>query len=75
MTAPKPDMRMRRTPVKGNRVEYNFYYFVIFLAALPFCFAMWLRDLLTLNDASLKDSVISRGKREAANMTPWIFQR
>ena len=61
----------RRTVRRGN-AEFQFYFAVIFILALPVSCLFWLRDILvhrTLN----RHGPIGRAWAEADRITPLIF--
>lgn len=59
----------------GTTTEYRVYFAVIFLAALPFAFAGWLRDAVQLKREALKHGILYRAVCQAQLITPRIFQQ
>ena len=63
------------TARKGITTEYRVYFAIIFVAALPFALAAWLKDALLWRREALTESILYRAVRQAELITPRIFQQ
>ena len=59
--------------VKAPSAEYRFYFFVIFLAAIPFAAVGFLWDLIRSNSEGAARGILRRAACEARTVTSLIF--
>lgn len=58
---------------KSRRFEYSIYFTLIFICALPFAFALWLRRIFAPRMDKRNYGVIKRAREQASIVTPMIF--
>lgn len=61
-------------PTHGQRrgLEFNFYFAIILVAAIPFTSVSWVRDVVRRRTLNLSGP-LARAWQEADNITPLIF--
>ena len=68
-TSNLPNMQHAKTPT----AEYRFYFFIIFIAAIPFAAIGTLWDLIRSDRTSEHKGVLARAACEARTITSLIF--
>ena len=61
-----------RLPTRGRGTEFNFYFALILMAAVPFGLASWVRDIARMRTLNIKGP-LARAWCEADRITPLLF--
>ncbi|MEM9716970.1 MAG: cytochrome PufQ [Pseudomonadota bacterium] len=58
---------------RSEKIEYWVYFTLIFIAAIPFAFSLWVWRMIAPREGKQNRGVIRRAREQAHTVTPMIF--